>query len=376
MLSPQWDDTACGGNDANGAGEAISGDNGSDCDHFQKSTSSQRLQLSHSLQNQLIRPPLGPPSPPSGLHSLTTAEFDARNKTRKDIPLMITGNAKVDAALRWKRLLSSAQGPPITIINNYDTDGPPTDFLYTDERIFGENVPRPNIMFLDGCSCKSSEGCWDESCLCTDFNTLPAYDSSGCVLLSPKSLIYECNTKCACPPSCINRVVQHGVRIPMSIIKTKNRGWGVVTNVDVAANSFIVSYVGEVITSDVAEVRGFQYDQIGKTYLFDLDYITKENESPEFTIDAYHYGNISHFLNHSCEPNLNLYIVLIDNLDTRMPELALFSAVDIKAGTELTFDYSGGLRGEKVEKVRKKCANDMMMKCLCGSENCRNWLPL
>lgn len=36
--------------------------------------------------------------------------------------------------------------------------------------------------------------------------------------------------------------------------------------------SFVVQYVGEVITSDEAEKRGKKYDADGRTYLFDLDF--------------------------------------------------------------------------------------------------------
>lgn len=50
----------------------------------------------------------------------------------------------------------------------------------------------------------------------------------------------------------------------------------------------------KVITSEEAERRGQIYDQQGVTYLFDLDYVVDV-----FTVDAAHYGNISHFVNHS-----------------------------------------------------------------------------
>lgn len=52
--------------------------------------------------------------------------------------------------------------------------------------------------------------------------------------------------------------------------------------------------VFKVITSEEAERRGQMYDQQGVTYLFDLDYV-----ADVFTLDAAHYGNISHFVNHS-----------------------------------------------------------------------------
>ena len=35
---------------------------------------------------------------------------------------------------------------------------------------------------------------------------------------------------------------------------------------------FVVSYAGEVITSEEAERRGKDYDAAGRTYLFDLDF--------------------------------------------------------------------------------------------------------
>ena len=56
-------------------------------------------------------------------------------------------------------------------------------------------------------------------------------------------------------------------------------------------------------------------------------------------MDAARYGNVSHFVNHSCDPNLQVFNVFIDNLDTRLPRIALFSTRTINAGEELTFDY-------------------------------------
>lgn len=57
-----------------------------------------------------------------------------------------------------------------------------------------------------------------------------------------------------------------------------------------------ISILIQVITSEEAERRGKIYDANGRTYLFDLDY--NDDDCP-FTVDAGHYGNISHFVNHS-----------------------------------------------------------------------------
>lgn len=40
-----------------------------------------------------------------------------------------------------------------------------------------------------------------------------------------------------------------------------------------------------------------------------------------------------------CEPNLAVYGVWINNLDPRLPRIALFASRDIARDEELTFDY-------------------------------------
>nr|XP_015859994.1 histone-lysine N-methyltransferase SUV39H2 isoform X2 [Peromyscus maniculatus bairdii] len=141
-------------------------------------------------------------------------------------------------------------------------------------------------------------------------------------------------------------------------------------------NNYEVEYlcdykVVKVITSEEAEKRGRLYDNQGITYLFDLDY-----ESDEFTVDAARYGNVSHFVNHSCDPNLQVFSVFIDNLDTRLPRIALFSTRTIKAGEELTFDYqmkgSGELSSDSVDHSPAK--KRVRTECKCGAETCRGYL--
>lgn len=126
------------------------------------------------------------------------------------------------------------------------------------------------------------------------------------------------------------------------------------------------------ITSEEAERRGQLYDNQGNTYLFDLDY-----DSDEFTVDAARYGNVSHFVNHSCDPNLQVFNVFIDNLDLRLPRIALFSTRTIKAGEELTFDYqmkgsieltSDSAEGLSPSKKRIRTV------CKCGAVCCRGYL--
>ncbi|XP_032449720.1 histone-lysine N-methyltransferase SUV39H2 isoform X3 [Prionailurus viverrinus] len=131
------------------------------------------------------------------------------------------------------------------------------------------------------------------------------------------------------------------------------------------------NYLSQVITSEEAERRGQLYDNKGITYLFDLDY-----ESDEFTVDAARYGNVSHFVNHSCDPNLQVFNVFIDNLDTRLPRIALFSTRTINAGEELTFDYqmkgSGDVSSDSVDHSPAK--KRVRTVCKCGAVTCRGYL--
>lgn len=150
-------------------------------------------------------------------------------------------------------------------------------------------------------------------------------------------------------------------------------------------------YLGEIITSEEAERRGKTYDQNGCTYLFDLD--INEMETNPYTVDAAKYGNITHFINHSCDPNLAVYSVFVNCLDVNLPKLALFAKKDISRvsalsqpklsitlnfaillqGEELSFDYEvtvttteKGADGEESGKLK--------LPCLCRSSNCRQFL--
>lgn len=163
------------------------------------------------------------------------------------------------------------------------------------------------------------------------------------------------------------------VQVPLCIFRTNNGcGWGVKAGENIVRGSFVAEYVGEVITSTDAESRGKTYGKKalkppykclqqtsltegvsiwfdarlvflpadadgGGTYLLDLDF--NSGSANKYTIDAGKYGNVTRFINHSCDPNLWLFNVWIENLDPEMPQIAFFANRDIFAGEELTFNY-------------------------------------
>ncbi|KAM5195860.1 histone-lysine N-methyltransferase SUV39H1 isoform 1-T1 [Hipposideros larvatus] len=240
------------------------------------------------------------------------------------------------ALRRWEQELNAKRNHlgRITVENEVDLDGPPRAFVYINEYRVGEGITLNQVAV--GCECQDC--LWAPAGGCCPGASLHkfAYNDQGQVRLRAGLPIYECNSRCSCGYDCPNRVVQKGIRYDLCIFRTDDgRGWGVRTLEKIRKNSFVMEYVGEIITSEEAERRGQIYDRQGATYLFDLDYV-----EDVYTVDAAYYGNISHFVNHSCDPNLQVYNVFIDNLDERLPRIAFFATRTIRAGEELTFDYN------------------------------------
>ncbi|XP_074133545.1 histone-lysine N-methyltransferase SUV39H1 isoform X2 [Sminthopsis crassicaudata] len=264
------------------------------------------------------------------------------------------------ALRRWEKELNLARAHKgsIAVENEVDLFWPPEDFTYINEYRVGEGISLEQVTV--GCECKNClEAPVNGCCPGASLNQF-AYNIQGQVRLEAGQPIYECNSHCLCDIQCPNRVVQRGTYYNLCIFRTDNgRGWGVRTQEKIRRHTFVMEYVGEIITSEEAERRGRVYDRQGITYLFDLDYV-----EDVYTVDAAHFGNISHFVNHSCSPNLQVYNVFIDNLDERLPRIAFFATRTIWAGEELTFDYN--MQGSPKKRVR--------MACKCGAEFCRKYL--
>jgi len=83
-----------------------------------------------------------------------------------------------------------------------------------------------------------------------------------------------------------------------------------------------------------------------------------------YVMDAKNTGNIGRYLNHCCSPNIFVQTVFVDTHDLRFPWVAFFAQETIRAGTELTWDYSYDV-GSVPDKV---------LYCHCGAKECRGRL--
>ncbi|XP_031779783.1 histone-lysine N-methyltransferase SUV39H2 isoform X2 [Nasonia vitripennis] len=303
---------------------------------------------------------------------------------KENILHMLVYNSRTEqlASLKdWENEMNSITkgNPSIKVENLVDLERAPQEFLYIDDYLPGSGVIIPEEPPI-GCECSICDS-KTKCCYAMCDGSLP-YTSARRIRVPPGTPIYECNKRCICPDNCQNRVVQRGSQMKLCVFRTSNgRGWGVKTLRVIKKGTFVIQYVGEVITNEEAEKRGKEYDAAGRTYLFDLDYNETEGQCP-YTVDAAIYGNISHFINHSCDPNLAVYAVWIDCLDPNLPKLALFATKDIKQNEEITFDYmrqtvKDDLLRQRLELPEEMCNNKSLehrTRCKCGASICRQYL--
>nr|CAJ18350.1 putative H3K9 methyltransferase [Lepisma saccharinum] len=318
----------------------------------------------------------------------------AMNQLKEDLLIVELHNKRKDQKTRLKDWefemnLISKGSAPITVENRVDLEGPPPNFIYVNDYIPGAGITIPDVPPI-GCECAVCEPS-SGTCCGKQSGSSFAYGKNRRLRVPWGTPIYECNKRCKCSSDCLNRVVQKGQMVKLCIFRTSNGcGWGVKALESVKKGTFICEYVGEVISNEEAERRGKVYDAEGRTYLFDLDY--NEKEQFPYTVDAAVYGNIAHFINHSCDPNLFVFAVWMNCLDPNLPKLALFASRDIKKGEEITFDYmSQSLKSSDLNSSRFKLSmQDTMeegttdihegdeikgrIQCKCKSTSCRKYL--
>ncbi|KAL5973819.1 hypothetical protein ACLOJK_030477 [Asimina triloba] len=268
---------------------------------------------------------------------------------------------------------------PICAVNALD-DERPSPFKYRAKMIYPlwYHPPPPQ-----GCACIGGCTEWDKcACVTKNGGEIPFNHDGAIVEMKP--LVYECGPACKCPPSCYNRVSQHGIRFRLEIFKTKSRGWGVRSLSSIPSGSFVCEYTGELLHDNDAEQRTSNDE-----YLFDIgrnynDHSIIPSLNPGapprgaevncnftieadsgFTIDAADYGSVGRFVNHSCSPNLYTQNVLYDHGDKRVPHIMLFAAENIPPLQELTYDYN-----YTIGQVYDKDGNVKVKNCYCGSHEC------
>ncbi|KAF7303712.1 hypothetical protein MIND_00600600 [Mycena indigotica] len=280
----------------------------------------------------------------------------------------------LEAVIRENTSEDEPVAPPIRIENMVDSDPtPPWEFYYTNRLWLGSDIEASDMSTLR--QNEYTQEYWPGF----------QYDTKGRIR-NQGIPIFECNAHCSCDDEeCRNRVVQKGRQCDVVLRKTEKKGWGVFAKSKILEGTFIGIYSGEFILERECERRGMVYDMSNRTYLLDIDFYNvtrKFGDNVEFGVDAYHVGNFTRFLNHSCDPNCRVCPCYIDEPDERRPLIVFFATRDIATDEELCFSYSGKLPGDEDDELK---GNDDDYKpdtdedgpshkqsnaCYCGASNC------
>ena len=165
-------------------------------------------------------------------------------------------------------------------------------------------------------------------------------------------LMVECNKNCSLGSNCGNKRFQNVENAKTEVFKTENKGVGLRAAEKISRDEFIMEYVGDVLDPQRFHKRAKKYSQNDVKHFYFMALST------DYIIDATAKGNISRFINHSCDPNSETQKWTV-NGELRV---GFFSRRQILPGEEITFDYKYERYGQHAQK------------CYCGSSNCRGWL--
>lgn len=115
-------------------------------------------------------------------------------------------------------------------------------------------------------------------------------------------------------------------------VRKSRTGLGLFTEEPINKGEFVVEYVGPVLTSKEADLRGGRY-------LFE----TNKNRF----VDGSSRSNLARYINHACKPNC-----VIEILKGR---IYVFSKRKINAGEELNYDYDTEYFNDFIKPVGCKC---------------------
>ena len=184
--------------------------------------------------------------------------------------------------------------------------------------------------------------------------------------------IFECNSNCSCQEGCINRLTQKIPPTQLEIFQTKDKGLAVRTLQPILKAQYISEYSGELVSHNEAKLRVSRMKKEDNNYLLVLKEHVAEDKVLKTHIDATRQGNVTRFMNHSCEPNMDIVPVRVN---VPVPKLCLFSIRNIECGEELTFHYNGKRNPNDGNSRSVKDNITSSRKCLCGTNSCSGYLP-
>lgn len=246
-------------------------------------------------------------------------------------------------------------------------------FEYLNECVYSIELD-DKIEELEGCSCV---GICSKEQNCTCLKYCEAYTKDGKLVedcekyvlfdlmidIAIFSGILECTDMCRCE-NCWNVVVQKSMKVKIRVVDSgiEKKGFQVNAEEFISKGTFVTEYVGQVLSAREAQNQLASIRENQQNYLLCIAEIFNKNLMLTF-IDAEFYGNVSRFINHGCNPNLEIKLV---RTGTIIPRFCLFAKRDIHPMEELCYNY-----GMEYSSTRTDGPP-----CHCGSENCQGFLPI
>ncbi|XP_063973943.1 probable histone-lysine N-methyltransferase CG1716 [Diachasmimorpha longicaudata] len=165
-------------------------------------------------------------------------------------------------------------------------------------------------------------------------------------------LMIECGPRCNINDRCTNKRFQNCDYAKCEVFRTEKKGLGLRAVQDLEPGEFIMEYVGEVLDPRDFRRRAKEYSKDKNQHYY---FMALKSDQ---IIDATIKGNISRFINHSCDPNAETQKWTV-NGELR---IGFFNRRFVAAGEEITFDYHFQRYGKEAQK------------CYCEAATCRGWI--
>ena len=146
--------------------------------------------------------------------------------------------------------------------------------------------------------------------------------------------------------------------MPKSIIVRRSaiHGNGVFAARTLPKGEELIEYRGRRITHKQADKLNSGNADSGHTFLFTLN--------DKYVIDGDDEGNDARWINHSCTPNCQGFLIEDEAGDLKKDRVIIESIRPIKAGEELTYDYGITLDERHTPRMKK------IWECRCGKPKC------
>jgi len=133
-------------------------------------------------------------------------------------------------------------------------------------------------------------------------------------------------------------------------------GNGVFAAHDLPKGARVIEYKGRRLTHAQANRMYANDSESGHTFLFTLN--------TKYLIDGGDGGNDARWINHSCAPNCEAWVIENKQGDRLRDRVVIETRRAIRAGEELTYDYGITLEERQTPRLKK------IWECKCGAKKC------